>query len=141
MHNLRVDANIEACPFNKAVADLKNIQNKDKKYITTILKVSFITSPLRGSINLMVRSNVRVPKASANLNDFQCKLTFAVYASIFCDSRQVPILRFFHFSAMQLAGVIKFRINQDFLIEHSYILHIRSNFYCCNLLSEPIMIF
>ena len=30
MHNLRVDANIVACPFNKAVADLKNIKNKDK---------------------------------------------------------------------------------------------------------------
>ena len=26
-----------------------------------------------------------------------------------------------------LTGVIKFRINQDFLIEHSCILHIRSN--------------
>ena len=27
----------------------------------------------------------------------------------------------------QFSGVIKFRINQDFLIEHSCILHIRSN--------------
>ena len=36
----------------------------------------------------------------------------------------------------QVAGVIKFRINQDFLIEHSCILY-----YCCNFSSEPIMIF
>ena len=27
----------------------------------------------------------------------------------------------------ELSGVIKFRINQDFLIEHSCTLHIRSN--------------
>ena len=40
-------------------------------------------------------------------------------------------------------GVIKFRINlnQNFLIEHSCILHIYQIYYCCNLLSEPIMIF
>ena len=91
MHNLRFDANIETCPFNKAVADFKNIQIVDKKYIITILRVSIITSPLRGSKNLMVRSNVRVPKASANLNDFQSKLTFAVYVNIFCDSSKCPV--------------------------------------------------
>ena len=31
------------------------------------------------------------------------------------------------FPLSELSGVIKFRINQDFLIEHSCILHIRSN--------------
>ena len=51
-----------------------------------------------------------------------CVIWFrAHYKEHFC------LINYFELRPVIKTGVIKFRTNQDFLIEHSCILHIRSN--------------